>query len=312
MHPHKSAATEQRFIISLLLTSLVLVGELVGGWWTGSLALLSDAAHVFMDIFALGLSFIALKLSALPPDDRHTYGYHRLEVIAALINGITLGGIAIGIWSEAWARWQEPQSVRSLEMLIIAVAGLLINLVVAMVLRGGFHTHAGHETDPVHTGKDLNLQSAFLHVVGDAISSLGVIIAALLIQFTGWQWVDPLASALIGALILLSSFRVLRSTLHILIEGTPENITLQDVADLIESIPGVCNLHDLHIWNICSGHVALSAHIILDQNLHANHQAVLASIRASLQEKFGINHTTIQVDNERCIDENANCGGNCA
>lgn len=188
MQPHSNPGVQRRFIWSISLTLLIFIAELVGGLWTGSLALLSDAAHVFMDIFALALSFLALRLSSLPPDDRHSYGYHRLEVLAALINGLTLVVIALGIAWEAVERWQVPQPVRSGEMLVIAVIGLLVNVGVAFILGG--HDHDEAEAHHVHT-RDLNVRSAFLHVVGDAISSLGVIVAAVVIGLTGWQWVDP-------------------------------------------------------------------------------------------------------------------------
>ena len=200
MKPHLDHGIEKRFLVSIVLTALILVAEVIGGLWTGSLALLSDAAHVFMDIFALGLSFLALRLSALPADDRHTYGYHRLEVLAALANGLTLGVIAIGIFSEAIQRWQNPEPIKSAEMLVIAVIGLVVNLVVAFVLGG--HDHDRDEA--AHGREDVNVKSAFLHVVGDAVSSVGVIVAAVLIGLTGAPWIDPLMSILIGVIILLS------------------------------------------------------------------------------------------------------------
>ncbi len=171
-------------MLSIGLTALILIAEVIGGFWTGSLALLSAAAHVLLDVFALALSFVALRLSALPADDRHTYGYHRLEVQAALVNGVTLGVIAVGIFWEASVRWSAPEPIKSVEMFIIAVIGLIVNLVVAFVLGG--HQHQDAEDD--HEREDINVQSAFLHVVGDAISSVGVIVAALAIWWTGWAW----------------------------------------------------------------------------------------------------------------------------
>lgn len=296
MQPHSNPGVQRRFIWSISLTLLIFIAELVGGLWTGSLALLSDAAHVFMDIFALALSFLALRLSSLPPDDRHSYGYHRLEVLAALINGLTLVVIALGIAWEAVERWQAPQPVRSGEMLVIAVIGLLVNVGVAFILGG--HDHDEAEAHHVHT-RDLNVRSAFLHVVGDAISSLGVIVAAVVIGLTGWQWVDPLASLLIAVLIFISAYRVTRSALHILIEGVPEGLSIQQVAAAIRETPGVADIHDLHIWNICSGHISLSAHITT-ADASVDHAALPALIRQRLHTSFGIEHTTLQIEAARC------------
>jgi cobalt-zinc-cadmium efflux system protein len=304
MKPHENPGVERRFILSIAITFLILIAEVIGGLWTGSLALLSDSAHVFMDIFALALSFVALRLSARPSDDRHTFGYHRLEVLAALTNGITLVVIAFGIWYEAIQRFREPLAVRSQEMLIIAVIGLLANLAVAFIL--GSHNHAEHEHE--HTPEDLNVHSAFLHVLGDAVSSVGVILAAVLISLTGWQWLDPLVSLLIGALIAFSAYQVTRKSLHILIEGVPENISLSKVQSSIQTTLGVRGVHELHIWNICSGHVALSAHIILD-NFEADHVDLRETLRSVLQQQFGIEHTTLQFEAEPCSQQPSGCGG---
>lgn len=297
MHAHDAQQTERRFITSLLLTGLIFLAELVGGFWTGSLALLSDAAHVFLDVFALGLSYSALRLSARPADEQHTFGYHRLEVLAALVNGLTLAVIAIGIFGESWERWQAPQPVKSGPMLVIAIIGLVVNLVVALVLGGHSHTHdedAPH--DHAHTRQDLNLHSAFLHVVGDAVSSLGVIIAGLLIWQTGWLWIDPLMSVLIGLMILWSAGRVLRGSLHILLEGTPVGVSLEAIARTMTSTPGVTEVHDLHVWSLCSGHIALSAHVVADHHPGTENGLVLMELQRRLKSEHGIEHTTIQIE----------------
>jgi cobalt-zinc-cadmium efflux system protein len=306
MYPHTNTGVERRFIISLSLTIFIFFVEVIGGLWTGSLALLSDSAHVFMDVFALGLSFLALRLSALPADDRHTYGYHRLEVLAALLNGVTLAVIAVGIWWEAVQRWQQPQQIRSTEMLVIAVIGLVVNVIVAFVLGGHSHEQEGENQ---YARQDLNLHSAFLHVVGDAVSSVGVIVAAVIIALTGKEWVDPLMSVLIGALILFSGYRVLRSSLHILVEGVPEGLSIQQVADLMGQVAGVNSVHDLHVWSICSGHIALSAHIVLETNsAPVAPLPVMTQLQQQLLDKFGIEHTTIQIDSADCLQANGSCG----
>ncbi len=304
MHTHTNSGASRRLILSLALTSLVLVAEVVGGIWTGSLALLSDAAHVFMDIFALGLSYLALRLSNLPPNDRHSYGYHRLEVLAALVNGVSLAVISLWIWGEAIDRFQHPTDIRSVEMLIIAAIGLVVNLLVAFVLGGHTHTHAPgeehHDDEAVPQRQDLNLRAAYLHVLGDAVSSVGVILAGILVSLTGWKWVDPVISVLIGGLILVSAYRVTRSSLHILIEGTPEGLSVDAVSSAMRQVPGVQEVHDLHVWSICSGNIALSAHVVPA----GDGSDPLSGLQEVLRRQFGIHHTTIQVDRDG--------GGNCS
>lgn len=301
MEPHQSKGVEKRFIFSIALTSLILVAEVIGGIWTGSLALLSDAGHVFMDIFALALSYIALRLSTLPPDNRHSYGYHRLEVFAALANGLTLLVIAVGIFYEAVQRFMHPTSVKSMEMLIIAAIGLVVNMVVAFALNG--HTHEPGAESAASERKDLNLHSAFLHVLGDMISSVGVILAALLISWTGLQWIDPLTSVLIGVIISVSSVRVLRGSLHILIEGVPEDLSLEAIEKAIVEVPNVKEVHDLHVWSLCSGRVALSAHVVCCDCSGADATQLMNRVHEMVAQKFGIQHTTIQVE------PGCTCGG---
>ncbi len=255
-----------------------------------------------MDIFALALSYLTPRLSALPADDRHTYGFHRLEVFAALINGVTLGWIAIEIFRESWTRWFNPESIKSKEMLVIAAIGLFVNLVVAFVLGGHHHEHdhEGEEGAEAHEeAEDLNVRSAYLHVLGDAISSVGVILAAALIWFTGWTWLDPLMSVFIGLLIVVSSWRVLKLSLHILAEGVSEHLSIEKIGQSIATVPGVKNVHDLHVWSICSGHVALSAHVVTADQMITDGNGIMAELKARLQ-KFGIEHTTIQFECEAC------------
>lgn len=302
MNPHPSQAIENKFVLSMILTAAILIAEVIGGFWTGSLALLSDAAHVFMDIFALALSYLALRISARPADDRHTYGFHRMEVLAALINGVTLGWIAIEIFSESWHRWFNPEPIKSAEMLVIAVIGLVVNLVVAFVLGGHEHEHdhEGEEGAEAHEeAEDLNVRSAYLHVLGDAISSVGVIVVAGLIWWTGWTWLDPLMSVFIGVLIVVSSWRVLKSSLHILVEGVPGHLSIEEIGQNMAGVDGVLDVHDLHVWSICSGHVALSAHVVTADQKLTDSNSIMAELKARLR-KFGIEHTTIQFECEAC------------
>lgn len=310
MHIHEKPGVEKRFIASMILTGLILAAEIFGGLLSGSLALLSDAAHVFSDIFALGLSYMALRLSARPPDDRHSFGWHRLEIIAAFINGASLLVIAFGIWIEAFKRWQNPLEIRSTEMMVIAIIGLLVNIVVAFIL-GGHDQEKGHTHDhaegKTRKARNLNIQSAFLHVIGDLISSVGVILAAILIRFTSATWIDPLASILIGIIIFVSAYRVLRASLHILIEGVPEGLSISRIKDAMLEIKTVSTVHDLHVWNLCSDHIALSAHILLMENIDEPQSQVLEEINHLLKTEFDIQHTTLQLENNPCAEVDGGC-----
>ncbi|MGC9398169.1 MAG: cation diffusion facilitator family transporter [Anaerolineae bacterium] len=287
MTEHTNETKQKRFILSLSLTGFMFLAEVLGGFWTGSLALLADAAHVFMDAFALGLSYLALRAAALPANDRHTYGYHRLQILAALTNGITLLFISFEILREAWARWQRPQPIQAGPMLIIAVIGLIVNVIVAFVL---------HE----HDHDDVNTRSAFLHVLGDTLASVGVIGAGAVILFTGWTWLDPLVSVLIGLLILVSAGRLLQETVHILAEGVPHGMTASAVAQAMGAVPGVGEIHDLHVWTVAPGYVALSAHVLLDDQALSETADVMADLKTILREQFNIEHTTIQFECTAC------------
>jgi len=309
----ENKSIQKRFIYSLILTGLILIAEVIGGIISGSLALLSDAAHVFADIFALALSFVALRLAIRPPDDRHSFGWYRLEVIAALINGASLFIISIGIWIEAVKRFQEPVSVRSTEMFIIAVIGLVVNLVVAFILGGHDHDHKAHDHEhehdqkPVRKNRNLNVQSAFLHVLGDAISSVGVIVAAILIHYTKIEWIDPLISILIGAIIFVSAFRVLRRALHILLEGVPEGLSIKHINERMSTIDAVKAVHDLHVWNLGSDQVSLSAHVILNEAHQGEQVEVMEQLKQMLDGEFHIQHTTIQFEKNPCLDGHGGC-----
>jgi cobalt-zinc-cadmium efflux system protein len=304
MPPHIDKKLEGRYLYSILITFGIFIAEVIGGFWTGSLALLSDSGHVLTDVLALVISFTAFKLAQRPSDDEHTYGYHRLEVLAALINGISLAVISLGIWWEAVQRFMSPTEILGIPMMVIAVIGLIANLLVAFVLKADHpvddehshdHTHSNHEK----TG-DINLHSAYLHVIGDAASSVGVIIAGLAIWTTGLNWIDPLISILIGIMIAVSSYRVLRRAIHILLEGTPEGISIKKISASVNSIEGVADIHDLHVWNICSGHVSLSAHVALTPAGCGNQTTILNDIREMLLSKFSLEHVTIQIETESC------------
>lgn len=285
--PPTGGKIESRFVLALALTGLILVAEVVGGLWTGSLALLSDAAHVFMDMFALALSYGAIRLAALPASDRHTYGFHRMKVIAAFINGATLLLIAFEIFREAWTRFQNPEPILAGPMLVVAVIGLIVNLVVVFVLSG-------------HDHEDLNTRAAFLHVLGDTLSSVGVIVAGAVILFTGWLWVDPLVSVMIALVILSGAGRVLKQTIHILNEGAPEGVDVTGLGQAMRQVSGVAEVHDLHVWTVSPGYVALSAHVVLaDQALSQTHP-IMNELKEIIAHQAGIEHTTIQFECRNC------------
>jgi len=288
MHDHHIENNSKKLFISIALTALIFIAEFGGGLWTGSLALLSDSAHVFMDAFALGLSYLAIRAAALPANDRHTYGYHRMQVLAALANGATLLLISFEILREAINRFQNPEPVVAGPMLVIAVIGLIVNIIVALVLRE-------------HDHEDLNTRAAFLHVLGDALASVGVIGAGIAIYFTGQLWIDPLVSVLISVLILFSSGRLLKETVHILAEGMPDGMTASGVAETLKAVSGVAEVHDLHIWTVSPGYVALSAHVILEDQTLSQSERIMAELKDRLDTQYEIKHTTIQF-------ECANCG----
>ena len=275
------------FIIAIGLTAITLVAELVGGFWTNSLALLSDAAHVFMDLFALVLSLTAIHLARFPASDTRTYGWHRAEIFASLINGSTLLLIAFGILGEAWGRLIHPEAVKSKEMFIIATIGLVMNLVAASRLHG-------------HSHDDLNVRSAFLHVLGDAIASVGVIIGGIIMLYTGWFIIDALISVAIVLIISWGAIRILREAGHILLEGVPSHIDINELVAGMKAVAGVSNVHHLHVWSICSHITALSAHIDVEPDYRLRQSEIIGNLEELLDHEFHITHTTLQGECSKC------------
>lgn len=284
-----SHTSEKRLIWSLVVTLIILVAEVVGGIVSNSLSLLSDAGHMFTDVFALGLSLVAAMIMKKPSDFRATYGYQRIGLLAALINGATLIVIAVFIFVEAYRRLQSPPVVNSSLMLIVASGGLAGNLLMAWILGSGH--------------KDLNLKSAWLHVLGDTISSAGVIIAAVVIKLTGWALADPVASAFVGIVIIVGGSRVIKEALWIFLELSPAEFHAEEVSRLISEIPGVICVHDVHIWSIGHGIPAFSGHVqVHDQKISA-----ADSIRQAVEHRLahiGIKHSVIQMECAEC-GENA-------
>jgi cobalt-zinc-cadmium efflux system protein len=267
--------------IVLGLTALFLVAEVIGGFVTGSLALLADAGHMLSDVLSLGLALFAVWLAGRPVTPNKSFGYKRAEILAALFNGVALVAISIWVFIEAYRRLQQPPEILGGWMLVVAVLGLLVNVVGAVILsRSG--------------GESLNVQGALRHVIADTLGSVGAIAAAGIIILTGWRYADPLVSVLIGLLVLGSSWKLLRDSVNILLEQTPRGIDASEVGKKMAGVPGVEEVHDLHIWTITSGFPALSAHVLVgrDENCHARRR----DLEEFLAREYGIEHTTLQVD----------------
>jgi cobalt-zinc-cadmium efflux system protein len=275
-----------RIRLALLLTATVLVAEVVGGFWAHSLALLSDAGHVVTDLVVLALSLFALRQVQRPATARRTFGYQRVGILVALVNALLLAAIVVGIALEAVRRLQEPGVVHGGLMAAVALVGLVISLVIARTLR------------PLQ--RDLTVRSALVHILGDAWASGGVIVAGLLIVVTGWLAVDPLLSIAIAALIAWSAWRVLKAALDILMESTPSDLQTDLVVTAVKRVPGVRDLHDLHIWSLAAQSRAMSAHLLIDDQRVTQAQDILAEVREVLAHEFQIEHTTIQFESLVC------------
>jgi len=281
------ARLKGRLKLSIALTAVIFLAELIGGWLTNSLALMTDAAHVFMDVFALSLSWFAIYISEMPPTEKRTYGFHRVEVFVSFINSAVLVLITAFIFYESYKRLLDPQPVESVGMMIVAVIGLVVNLAVALWLHQYAHS-------------DLNIKSAFLHVVGDAAASVGVIIGAIVIAYTGWYPIDPLLSVLIGAIIVAGAWRIIKESSHILLEGVPRDIDLNDVVTDMLASGGVTSVHSLHIWSICHNVYALSAHLDIEPLQRHRMGEIFSEINEKLAQTHHIFYTTLQAECSGC------------
>ncbi|MDO5769383.1 MAG: cation diffusion facilitator family transporter, partial [Psychrobacter sp.] len=296
---------------TLLLSFVIITGfmlvEAIGGWLTHSLALLSDAGHMLSDAAALGATLLAFKIGEKAATEHKTFGYKRFEILVAGANGATLIIIAIMIFIEAIGRISSPPDVATKGMLIIATLGLLVNLVVAWLLHRGnaHHDHDAHNHDAQNHGttpaeQNLNMHSAYLHVLGDLMGSVAAIIAALAMMWFGWWWADSAASVIVAALILFSGYRVVKQSVHILMEGTPNDISLEQVVTVMESHPAVIKVHDLHVWTITSGLHALSCHVVVDGEMSISEASTLIHDLEGRLKALGISHATIQVESSEC------------
>jgi cobalt-zinc-cadmium efflux system protein len=275
--------TQKTLWISIVLTATFAIVEFVGGLWSGSLALLSDSAHMASDVLALGLSMVAMMFARKPADDRFTFGYLRMEILASFLNGVTLCVLAIGIFYEGIHRFFSPQQVDFALMMTIAVFGLVINGVVTIVL----HRSLKEESN-------LNVQSALWHFFGDLLSSIGVIIAAVLIRFTGWVVFDPIISIIIGAIIFRGGARITWASTRILMERVPSSLDLDVIRRDIRAIEGVEDVHELHVWAISSDHYSLTAHVFISDQIQPF--CVILAINEKLKNAHNIEHVTVQVE----------------
>lgn len=279
-HAHNHRSNRRRLIAVLALTFAYMLAEAIGGFVTNSLALLSDAGHMLADVASLVLALLALWFVARPATAKKTYGYYRMEILAALANGSALVVISLLISYEAFQRMKSPEVVKGFEVMLIAIGGLAVNVVSAFVL------HSASE-------ENLNMRGAFLHVMGDALGSVGAIVAGAVIWRWGWVLADPLISVAMCLLIIYSSWQLIRESVNILLEGTPSHINVRAVAVAMHQVAGVTDVHDLHVWTISSGMEALSAHVTIEAGV--SHRAALEALQERLRSEFNIGHVTIQI-----------------
>ena len=278
---HAARGSERGLVLVLALTAAFMVAELVGGWLANSLALLADGVHMLADVGALALSLFALWFARRPATSEKTFGYVRLEILAALVNGAFLLVIAAWIVWEAIRRLGQPEPVKGGLMLGVAIAGLLANIASAVML----HHSAGNS---------LNVRGAYLHILGDLVGSIGAIVAGAIILATGWWLADPIVSFLVALLVVASSWRLLRESVDVLLEAVPAHIDLDQVRDAIEEVPGIEQVHDLHVWTLNSGFLAMSGHAIVQNPADA--QRILDEVHERLRAVFAIRHATIQLE----------------
>lgn len=273
--------------IALVIVLVIMVVEVVGGILSNSLALLGDAGHMLVDGLALGLSLFAMAIAKKPATTTRTFGYHRVEILAALANGATVGLVSLYIFYEAYQRFLAPPTVKTPLMLAVATIGLIANLVGILLLRRA-------------SRRSLNIKAAFWHIIGDTMSSVGVIIGGVIISITGWGIVDPIIAVFIGCIMLWGAVRLVRESVDILSEAVPKHIQVDEVIEAIKNIPGVENVHDVHIWTITSGIHTLSAHLVVEDQMLSRSAEVLEAVNQGLAQRFNITHTTLQLECETC------------
>ena len=293
-HHDHGPISDRRMLFAVALTVLFVVGEAIAGWLGHSVALLSDAGHNLADALALGLSWYALWVCRLPSTESRTFGYHRVGILAALANAASLVIIAFLIAWEAVDRLRHPQPVQGIVVICVAGAAVVINLTIAMWLHGGSHN-------------DLNVRSAYLHMVGDAAAACAVIVAGIIVTVTHSPSADPIVSFIIAALILWSSWGILKESVNVLLESSPANINMPSVQEAIRQVSGVLDVHDLHVWTVGPGVIACSCHILVAEQAISSGQQVLRAVVSELRSRFEINHTTVQVEVEGCEANDMYC-----
>lgn len=293
-HSHAIPATgnERALWMALGLTSTFLIAEVIAGVVFQSLALLADAAHMFTDAAALAIAVAAVRIARRPADAKRTYGYHRFEILAAAFNAVLLFGVALYILYEAYRRFNAPAEVQPLGMLVVATLGLAVNLLSMRFLLAG-------------KDSSLNVKGAYLEVWADMLGSIGVIVAALVIRFTGWAWVDTLVAVGIGLWVLPRTWVLLKESLNILLEGAPEGVDVDEVARTMLAVPGVTGVHDLHVWVLTSGKNALTAHVVHAANIDG--AALIEPLKEMLADRFKVFHTTLQVEPTACQHSEDGC-----
>lgn len=277
-----NSRNKKSIVTVLALTGTYLVAEVIGGLLTNSLALLADAGHMFTDVGGLALAYIAIRLAERPANSKNTYGFYRMEILAAMINAVVLIGISIYILFEAYQRFKNPPDVESKAMLIVAGIGLIVNLIGMYILRQG-------------KSESLNMKGAYFEVLSDMLTSIGVIIAGIIMWATGWYYADPILSSLIGLLILPRTWKLLKEATHVLLEGTPSDVNIEELRIAIKQIKGVNNVHDLHVWSLTSGVNAMSGHVVLDKPEQPTNE-MLELIDGKIKSGFKISHTTLQLE----------------
>jgi cobalt-zinc-cadmium efflux system protein len=289
-HTHlgdKAPHTRRRLTLSLLITAVFVIFEAAAGVYSNSLVLLTDAAHNLTDVIALALSLYAVWLALRPSNAAKTYGYHRAGILVALINSTTLVVISLGIFYSAYQRFLSPPEVKSGVLIIVGTIAFCVNLVTALlVMRGSEH--------------DLNLRSTFLHLMGDVVSTIGAVVAGILIFFTGWNWLDPLVSVFIGLLILWNAWGILRESVDILLESTPRDVDMDAMIRDMSQVKGVLGVHDLHVWSITQSLRTMSAHVLTDDIAISSGSQIQGQLNAMLLNRYNIEHATLQLECADC------------
>jgi cobalt-zinc-cadmium efflux system protein len=293
-HQSTQSLVGRRLVLSIIVTIAFVFGEAIAGFFSHSLALISDAAHNFADALALVLSWYGVRVARRPSTSDRTFGYHRVGILGALVNAVCLVIIALLIFWEALSRLRAPEPVHSIPMIVVALIAVLMNSVISLWLKG----EARH---------DLNVRSAYMHMVGDAVSAAGVVFAGIVVAMTGSYVADPVVSILIGILILWSSWAILKESVNVLLEGIPAGLSMSSLHDSIGNVHGVLAVHDLHVWTIGSGITCCSCHIMVAEQTIRSGEQVLRAVNKELNHHFGISHTTIQVEVEGCDQDDMYC-----